>query len=64
VVLPRVRIGEHCTVRGAIIDEGAVVPDGTEIGVDPLADSERFHVTEGGIVLVTAAMLRSAARAG
>jgi glucose-1-phosphate adenylyltransferase len=64
VVLPRVRIGEHCTVRGAIIDEGAVVPDGTEIGVDPLADAERFHVTEGGIVLVTAAMLRSAARAG
>ena len=35
VILPRVRIGEHCVIRNAIIDEGAVVPDGTQIGVDP-----------------------------
>ncbi|MEY2920468.1 MAG: glucose-phosphate adenylyltransferase, partial [Pseudomonadota bacterium] len=26
VILPRVRIGEHCVIRNAIIDEGAVVP--------------------------------------
>ena len=29
VILPRVRIGENCVIRNAIIDEGAVVPDGT-----------------------------------
>ena len=58
VVLPRVRIGERCTIHRAIIDEGAVIPDGTEIGVDPAADAARFHLTERGVVLVTAEMLR------
>jgi glucose-1-phosphate adenylyltransferase len=64
VILPRVRIGERCRIQGAIIDEGAVVPDGTQIGVDPIADAERFQVTEGGIVLATSAMLRAAAKPG
>ena len=59
VVLPRVRIGERCVIRRAIIDEGALVPDGIQIGVDPAADKERFYVTESGVVLVTAAMLRA-----
>ena len=62
VVLPRVRIGENCVIQGAVIDEGALVPDGTRIGVDPVADAERFHVTEGGIVLVTSAMLKAASK--
>ena len=64
VVLPRVRIGERCVIRTAIIDEGATVPDGTRIGVDPVADAERYSVTDGGIVLVTSAMLRGAGRTG
>ena len=64
VVLPRVRIGERCVIRNAIVDEGTTVPDGTRIGVDPVADAERFGVTEGGIVLVTSAMLRAAGRTG
>jgi glucose-1-phosphate adenylyltransferase len=59
VVLPRVRIGERCVIKRAIIDEGALVPDGMQIGVDPAADKERFYVTEAGVVLVTAAMLRA-----
>ncbi len=64
VILPRVRVGERCVIQGAIVDEGAVVPDGTQIGVDPVADAERFHVTEGGIVLATSAMLRAASKPG
>jgi glucose-1-phosphate adenylyltransferase len=64
VILPRVRIGEHCVVRNAIIDEGAVVPDGMTIGVDPAQDRERFYVSENGVTLVTASMLRAAPRAG
>jgi glucose-1-phosphate adenylyltransferase len=64
VILPRVRIGEHCTIRHAIIDEGAVVPDGMQIGVDPQADRERFYVSENGVTLVTASMLRAAASRG
>jgi glucose-1-phosphate adenylyltransferase len=62
VVLPRVHIGEHCVIRNAIIDEGAVVPDGATIGVDPVQDRERFYVSENGVTLVTASMLRAPAR--
>ena len=64
VILPRVRVGERCVIRRAIIDEGALVPDGMQIGVDPQADRERFYVTENGITLVTPAMLRSGQRPG
>ncbi len=64
VILPRVRIGERCVIRNAIIDEGAVVPDGTTIGVDPAQDRERFYVSENGVTLVTASMLRATARGG
>ena len=62
VILPRVRVGERCVIRNAIIDEGAVVPDGTQIGVDAAADRERFYVSEDGVTLVTASMLRAAPR--
>jgi len=64
VILPRVRIGERCVIRNAIIDEGAIVPDGTTIGVDPVQDRERFYVSENGVTLVTASMLRAMARSG
>jgi glucose-1-phosphate adenylyltransferase len=57
VVLPHVEIGRSCYVANAIIDEGCVIPHGMSIGRDRQADSERFHVTENGIVLVTRSML-------
>jgi glucose-1-phosphate adenylyltransferase len=60
VILPHVEIGARCVLNRAIIDEGCEIPDGTEIGVDRAADAKRFHVTEGGVVLVTADMLRDA----
>ena len=62
VILPRVRIGERCLIRNAIIDEGTVIPDGTQIGVDSAADRERFYVSEDGVTLVTASMLRATPR--
>ena len=62
VILPRVRVGERCTIRRAIVDEGTLIADGTQIGVDPAADAERFFVTESGVVLVTAKMLRATQR--
>jgi glucose-1-phosphate adenylyltransferase len=64
VLLPRVRVGERCVIRRAIIDEGALIPDGMQIGVDPEADRERFYVTEQGVTLVTSAMLRAGQRQG
>ena len=58
VVLPDVDIGENCRIEKAIIDAGAKIAPGTEIGVDPDADRERgFRVTEEGITLVTPDML-------
>jgi glucose-1-phosphate adenylyltransferase len=58
VLLPGVAIGMGCQVKHAILDEGCVIPDGMFIGVDPAEDARRFHVTDKGVVLVTADMLR------
>ncbi|MCP5141535.1 MAG: glucose-1-phosphate adenylyltransferase [Chromatiales bacterium] len=57
VVLPDVEIGEHCRIRNAVLDKGCRIPDGTVIGEDAQADAQRFHVSEGGVVLVTPDML-------
>jgi glucose-1-phosphate adenylyltransferase len=58
VILPDVDIGENCRIEKAIIDAGAKITAGTEIGVDHDADRERgFRVTEDGITLVTPDML-------
>ncbi len=57
VVLPDVRIGRHCRIQKAVIDKGCIVPPGTVIGEDPEQDAQRYHVTPGGVVLVTPEML-------
>lgn len=57
LLLPEVRIGRQCRIRRAVIDEGCVLPDGTVIGEDPEIDARRFHVTPGGVTLVTRSML-------
>ena len=59
VILPHVEIGTSCVIQGAIVDEGCEIPNGMRIGADREADAQRFHVTEKGVVLVTADMLRS-----
>ncbi len=59
VILPNVHVGKGCVIQGAVIDEGCDIPEGTTIGVDAKADRERFNVTERGVVLVTADMLRA-----
>jgi glucose-1-phosphate adenylyltransferase len=58
VILPDVYIGQQCLIHHAILDEGCDIPDGMRIGLDREADAKRFHVTEQGVVLVTADMLR------
>ncbi|HXA92970.1 MAG TPA: glucose-1-phosphate adenylyltransferase [Steroidobacteraceae bacterium] len=58
VILPHVDIGKGCQVSRAIVDEGCQIPDGMQIGIDREADARRFLVTESGVVLVTADMLR------
>jgi len=57
VVLPDVEIARHCRIHNAVIDKGCRIPAETVIGEDPEKDAERFHVTPGGVVLVTPEML-------
>lgn len=58
VILPDCEIMENCHIRRAIIDRGAIIPEGTRIGVDHDEDRARgFRVTEGGRTLVTPEML-------
>ena len=57
VVLPSVNIGRHCRITKAIIEKGCNIPEGTIIGEDRAEDEKRFHVSSGGVVLVTPEML-------
>jgi glucose-1-phosphate adenylyltransferase len=57
VLLPGVDIGNHAVLRRCVIDKNVRIPAGMKIGVDPEEDRRRFHVSAGGIVLVTPEML-------
>lgn len=58
VLMPDVEVGRGSRLHRVVIDRACVLPDGTEIGFDPAADSARFERTEGGVVLVTREMLK------
>ena len=62
VILPDVDIGSDCRISKAVIDKGCRIPPGTIIGEDPKEDARRFHVSPGGIVLVTPEMLGTSIR--
>jgi len=54
VILPDVIVGRHCVVKRAIIDRGAILPEGTILGVDSDQDRKAgFRVTDSGVTLVT-----------
>ncbi|WP_180127439.1 glucose-1-phosphate adenylyltransferase [Rhodoferax sp. BLA1] len=57
IILSNVQVGANCILKKCIIDKNCTVPEGTQIGLDPVADAKRFHVTEGGVTLVTRVML-------
>jgi glucose-1-phosphate adenylyltransferase len=57
VILPDAQIGPAAVVKNAVIDKHCRIPDAMKIGVDPLEDRRRFHVTEKGRVLVVPEML-------
>jgi glucose-1-phosphate adenylyltransferase len=57
VILPDVSIGQHCRLTRVVVDKGCRIPEGMVIGEDPKQDAQRFHVTSGGVVLVTPEML-------
>jgi glucose-1-phosphate adenylyltransferase len=57
LILPQVVVGRHCRITKAIIEKGCNIPEGTIIGEDRAEDEKRFHVSPGGVVLVTPSML-------
>ena len=57
VIFPQVDIGRNCIIKKAVIDRACVIAPGTRIGVDPEEDAARFHISEGGVALVTPEML-------
>lgn len=57
VILPKVEIGRDVKLKRVVIDKGARIPDGMEIGFDLDLDRKRFYVSDKGIVLVTSTML-------
>ncbi|MGD9499535.1 MAG: glucose-1-phosphate adenylyltransferase [Halothiobacillus sp.] len=57
VILPNVVVNKKVKIRNAVIDKGCVIPEGMQIGYDPVADKQRFEVSPKGIVLVTPDML-------
>lgn len=52
IVMDRTVIGRGAKVRRAIIDQDNHVPPGESIGFDLAKDAQRFHVSEGGVVVV------------
>ena len=59
VLLPEVDVGRGCKLRKVVIDNGCVIPPGMQIGHDAEEDARRFYRSEGGVVLVTRAMLEA-----
>jgi glucose-1-phosphate adenylyltransferase len=58
LLLPGVAVGRGCRIVNAIVDEGCVIPDGVSIG--GAQGDGAYHVSPGGVTLVTREMLSEA----
>ena len=57
VIMPFCIIHRACRLTKVVMDRGCEIPRGMIIGEDFIADSRRFYRSEGGVTLVTRAML-------
>ncbi len=57
VLLPKVHVGNHVTLKRVIVDKSCKIPDGLEVGINPAEDRRRFHVSQNGVTLITPEML-------
>jgi len=53
IIYNHVNIGRYSRIRRAIVDRHVTLPEHTVIGYDLDEDRKNYHVTEGGIVVVT-----------
>jgi len=56
ILLHGAQVHRNAVVRRAILDKNVQITEGVQIGVDAEKDRERFHVSEGGIVVVPKGM--------
>ena len=52
VIFGDVKVGKNVRLQNCIVDKHVTIPDGEIIGFDPSRDSERFAVSENGIVVI------------
>ena len=58
VALPDVRVNRHAELANCVIDRGVEIPEGLVVGADPAQDKANgFRVSDGGVVLITKAMI-------
>ena len=57
VIMPNVVVNRHAKLKNVVVDKGAIIPEGIEIGINLAVDKKRFYVTDKGTVLVTQDML-------
>ncbi|PWK60607.1 glucose-1-phosphate adenylyltransferase [Roseicyclus mahoneyensis] len=57
VVLPDVVVERHARLKNVVIDRGVVIPRGLVVGEDPEEDARWFHVSPGGVTLITQDMV-------
>ena len=53
ILFPNVTVGRYACIRGAIVDSGVKIPEGTIIGYGAQSDREHYTVTSGGRIVVT-----------
>lgn len=52
IIMNNCNIGRHARIRRAIIDKNVKIPEGYEIGFDPVEDKKKFSLTDTGIVVI------------
>lgn len=57
VALPNVVVHRSARLSRCVIDRGVQIPEGLIVGEDSQEDKKWFRVTEGGVTLITQAML-------
>jgi glucose-1-phosphate adenylyltransferase len=62
IIMDYTRIGRGARLRRTVVDRFNVIKPGTRIGFDPEADKDRYHVSPGGIVVVSRGHQRRSGR--